>query len=252
MVKRSQRVAPGEVASTRERILAAARELLARQEYHRTSLQQIADLAGTSKAAVLYHFPTKDWLLADLAEPLLEALEAVLAEVESSTEPDAAWMAVEGFLDAMLANRGALYILLRNPDILLRASFRLHRYLDVLQRAHRIIAGPHAGLEAQVRAVQAVAGLSDPVMFFTNVPVGVLREAILNGTRAMLSGLGDQTGPSAGRKRAGRPRALDAAQIAAARRMYQGGRSVKEIAAEFGVSRATLYRHLTNDSALSQ
>jgi AcrR family transcriptional regulator len=44
----------------------------------------------------------------------------------------------------------------------------------------------------------------------------------------------------------GRPRALTGEKVAAARRMYEAGsHTVDEIAHALGVSRATVYRHLT-------
>lgn len=42
----------------------------------------------------------------------------------------------------------------------------------------------------------------------------------------------------------GRPRKLDANQLAAARAALAADQSVDQVAAAFGVSRATLYRHL--------
>lgn len=45
-------------------------------------------------------------------------------------------------------------------------------------------------------------------------------------------------------KRAGRPRKLSPAQVAAARAAVSAGQHVDEVADAFGVSRATLYRHL--------
>jgi DNA invertase Pin-like site-specific DNA recombinase len=46
-------------------------------------------------------------------------------------------------------------------------------------------------------------------------------------------------------KQPGRPRKLDPNQLAAARAALAANQSVKQVATAFGVSRATLYRHLT-------
>jgi DNA invertase Pin-like site-specific DNA recombinase len=43
----------------------------------------------------------------------------------------------------------------------------------------------------------------------------------------------------------GRPRKLDANQLAAARAAHDAGQGVDQVAAAFGVSRATLYRNIT-------
>ncbi|MGW3352485.1 TetR family transcriptional regulator [Nonomuraea rubra] len=68
---------------TAERILEAARVLFAARGYRATSMQAIADEVGLTKAALYYHFEPKDEILRQLTLPLLDELEAVLAEAES-------------------------------------------------------------------------------------------------------------------------------------------------------------------------
>ncbi|MEH1102805.1 helix-turn-helix domain-containing protein, partial [Micromonospora sp. CPCC 205561] len=60
-------------------------------------------------------------------------------------------------------------------------------------------------------------------------------------------GAGEPAAGGAGRvrRRPGRPRAMSPEQVERARRMHADGtRTVDEIAATLGVSRATVYRHL--------
>ncbi len=49
--------------STRERILDIALELFTEQGYDKTSLRQIAERLGFSKAAIYYHFASKEDIL---------------------------------------------------------------------------------------------------------------------------------------------------------------------------------------------
>ena len=56
-------------------------------------------------------------------------------------------------------------------------------------RANDLIAGPDAGRRERVRAVQAVAACSDPVVFFTDVSDEVLRADMLDGVRRLLAPL---------------------------------------------------------------
>src|SRR2546426_7695741 len=61
-----------EVAGTRERILEIARDLIGKRGYTSTSISQIADRLGTSKAALYYHFRSKEEILdALLSEPIV-------------------------------------------------------------------------------------------------------------------------------------------------------------------------------------
>jgi AcrR family transcriptional regulator len=227
---------------TRARILAAALELFTAHGYQRTSLRQIAERLGITKAAVLYHFPAKDRIMGELVEPMLCDLEAALDGAERLAPEAARWAALEGMLDAFLAHRPMLQTLRHDLAIISRAPI-YQRFLAVATRAGLVIAGPGADLAGRVRAVQAMAGLGDPLFYFADAPGEVLREMILDGARRIL----DDPGParSGGTRRPGRPRALDAERLAAAHRMHvAGGYSVAQIAAALGVSRATLYRHL--------
>jgi len=222
-------------------------ELFAAQGYQHTSLREIAERLGLSKAAVLYHFPAKDQLLAALTEPLLEDMEAALDRAAAARPPaEPRWMCVEGLLDSYLANRTLLLMLRNDLSILTRSPERYERFFDVYTRAYELIAGPGAGLPALVRAAQALSALGDPLFTFPDAPNEVLREIILDGARALLRDDDRGARRHPGRVRgAGRPRALDSERLAVARRMYAAGaHSVDEIAAAVGVSRATLYRRL--------
>src|SRR6201986_5297062 len=52
--------------STRERILDIALELFVEQGYDKTSLRDIAERLGTTKAALYYHFERKEDILLEL------------------------------------------------------------------------------------------------------------------------------------------------------------------------------------------
>src|SRR5438094_8563182 len=61
-----------ETAGTRERILDVARELIGERGYSSASISQIASRLGTSKAALYYHFKSKEEILdALLSEPMI-------------------------------------------------------------------------------------------------------------------------------------------------------------------------------------
>ena len=68
---------------TRERILAVANELFTEQGYEGTSLREIADRLGFTKAALYYHFRSKDEILVALLEPGDELLAEFLGRLEA-------------------------------------------------------------------------------------------------------------------------------------------------------------------------
>jgi AcrR family transcriptional regulator len=229
---------------TRAEILAVARDLFGRYGFQRTSLREIAGLLGVSKAAVLYHFPTKAEILAALAQPLLRDLDAALTSARAAG-PDPVtvrWAVIEGMLDALLAHRASLRMSVHDLSLMSQDTV-FPRFALAIETANDLVAGPDPDLAAKVRAAQAIAMLSDPVMILADVPADALREEVLRGVRRLF---GEPEPVPSARRRTGRPSRLGAEQLELARRMHeQGGHTGDEIAAAIGVSRATLYRHLS-------
>lgn len=232
---------------TRSRILRTALDLFSARGYQRTALREIAERLQLTKAAILYHFPSKEELLAALVEPLLVDLETLLDTAGRLPPEQARWAVLEGWVDTMLTHRQPLGMLFHDMTLLARGP-TYHRLMRIALRANEIVAGPEADRRARVRASQAIAMCSDPVVFFLAVPPEVLRVDMLDGVHRLLDG---PVGPDDPRppRRPGRPRALSGAQIATARRLHAAGsHSVDQIAAALGVSRATVYRHLHTES----
>ncbi|WP_067857016.1 TetR family transcriptional regulator [Nocardia shimofusensis] len=232
---------------TPERILAAARVLFATRGYRATSMQAIADAVGVTKAALYYHFDSKDAILHQLTLPLLDELDAVLAEAESAPSvEEVRWRAIEGYVDVHLRHRHTLTMLVRDMTLLVQAPVA-DRFRAAIALANELVAGPGSGIEQRVRASQVVAGLADPVVLFRDEPVDRLRQMILDGARALLGEpiVPRSTGRPRGRK-GGRPAKLTVEQIQQARSMHADGDDAEDIAARFGVSRATVYRLLKN------
>ncbi|GAA4100264.1 TetR family transcriptional regulator [Nonomuraea soli] len=232
---------------TPQRILEAARTLFAARGYRATSMQSIADQVGITKAALYYHFDSKEEILRRLTVPLLDELEEVLAAAESGQDAEGVrWRAIEGYVDVHLRHRETLTMLVRDMTLLVQAPVA-DRFRTAIALANELVAGPGGGLEERVRACQVVAGLADPVLLFRDEPAERLRALILDGARALLDA--PPAPRVAGRARGrngGRPALLSDEQIVQARQLHAGGLGVEEVAARFEVSRATMYRHLKN------
>lgn len=74
-------------AATRQRIVAAARELFVDNGYRSTSLRDIAASASVSHPGLLGHFPSKDALLAEVVGEFEAENEAVFADIAAASEP---------------------------------------------------------------------------------------------------------------------------------------------------------------------
>src|SRR5690349_12268907 len=66
-------------ADTRSRIQEVALELFTEQGYEATSLREIAERLGVTKAALYYHFKTKDDIVASFMEDRVAALDEIIA-----------------------------------------------------------------------------------------------------------------------------------------------------------------------------
>ena len=130
-----------------QRVLDAALELFAEHGFEGTSLQQIADRLGVTKAAVYYHFRTKDDLLRALVEPAFDELDALLAQAEALPRDTARQKhALEVFGDYLLRHRGAAEWM-QNDAAALTRPVVLERKSGLEQRLHRLLTtGPDDAL----------------------------------------------------------------------------------------------------------
>lgn len=64
--------------STRQRIQAVALELFTEQGYEKTSLREIAERLGVTKAALYYHFKSKDEIVSSFVEDRLRRMDELI------------------------------------------------------------------------------------------------------------------------------------------------------------------------------
>src|SRR5271170_2436394 len=116
--------------STRERILDIALELFTEQGYDKTSLRDIAERLGTTKAALYYHFERKEDILLELHLRLhalgREALERLDGLEDGQQRADAWPSLLDDFIDEVVSNRELVLLHQRN-----------HRALEQLQDNER-------------------------------------------------------------------------------------------------------------------
>ena len=68
----------------REQILDVALELFTEQCYDKTSLREIAERLGVTKAALYYHFSSKDQILRALLEPGNAIITELIGRLEAA------------------------------------------------------------------------------------------------------------------------------------------------------------------------
>jgi AcrR family transcriptional regulator len=124
---------------TQRRILDAARDLFAERGYAGTSIRDIAERLEMTKAALYYHFPGKQDVLAALVEPWLQEIDtlAAWAEAQRSIDREAVLRAMINHLAAPNPTFG---LLLTDPSAMHDSATRLNAR-PRLRRLERALAG---------------------------------------------------------------------------------------------------------------
>jgi AcrR family transcriptional regulator len=97
-----------ETLTRREDILGIALELFAGRGYEKTSLRDIADRAGFTKAALYYHYRTKEALLADLFAPVIAAGNDIVARHAAATNRPQRQAFLSEYFDHLWRHRALL------------------------------------------------------------------------------------------------------------------------------------------------
>jgi AcrR family transcriptional regulator len=148
--------------STRDRILDIAMDLFIEQGFDKTSLREIADQLGFSKAAIYYHFESKDEILLALHMRLHEIGRRAMERFgETPASLDAWAQLLDGLIDEIFENRRLILMHQRNSS-----AFRLHHAeehdeanQDIEELFRRVFSDPAVPLRDRVRMVAAVGAI---------------------------------------------------------------------------------------------
>jgi AcrR family transcriptional regulator len=185
-------VAP-ELKSTRERILDVALDLFIEKGYDKTSLREIAAQLGFTKAALYYHFSSKEDILMALHQRLHEFGAEALTRM-SAEEPSAAlWGELLGeMVDYMLGNRKIFLLHERN-----QAAFEaLHREMhdeshdDLQAQFRRVLSDTRLPVRDRVRMATSfgavMAGIFVSGDAFDDVPSSELGDLLRETVHTLL------------------------------------------------------------------
>jgi AcrR family transcriptional regulator len=106
---------------TRARILDAARALFADRGYAGTSMRDLAEALGMTKAALYYHFPGKADILLALVEPLLDELDAIAEHAGGGREAS-----IRAYVGLLAARAPGMIGLMSDPSAKRDIGERLH------------------------------------------------------------------------------------------------------------------------------
>jgi AcrR family transcriptional regulator len=191
-----------DATSTRERILDIALDLFIEQGFDKTPLRQIAEQLGFSKAALYYHFASKDDILMALHlrfhELGRESLEALGATPSSPEE----WVPLfDNVISMMMENRRVFVLHERN-----QAAFEnLHRkehdaeHADMGERIRVVLRDPAIAIEQRLRLACAMGAVMGGLVLSGDVFADVSSDdlsAMLRAAIGDLLGAGTRKPPS--------------------------------------------------------
>ncbi len=147
---------------TRSRILAAAAALFSEQGYAGTSVRDISERLGVTKAALYYHFPSKETILDALLEPFVQDLGR-LAELTRQTPSPSPDLVIERIAEVMASAGGMLLLLADDPSIIHRRIGE-QDMLSLQRMLVRVLAGPDPSEARLLRARCAIGALKAGIM----------------------------------------------------------------------------------------
>ncbi len=177
---------------TRERIQSIALELFAEQGYEKTSLREIAERLDVTKAALYYHFRSKEDIVRSFVEDYRAELEQVIAwgasqprTPESRAEILARYASIVSeqlaVIRFMEQNQAAMHTLMSD------SGARKKMFRDQFMSLCDLLAPPGAALADRVRAVAAVItiGMSPMILQREAASPGELHDAALGVAREL-------------------------------------------------------------------
>ncbi|WP_162002520.1 TetR/AcrR family transcriptional regulator [Streptomyces sp. CB01881] len=147
-------------SDTRARIIVVALELFSEQGYEQTSLREIADRLGVTKAALYYHFKTKD----DIVHGIVESMAAPIDETiawgrERPWTPELRDELIRRFAAGM-SERAPLLRFFHENQPALRDSPAGLEFKERMVAMVRLVHGPEATFEDRLRAAMSLFAIN--------------------------------------------------------------------------------------------
>ena len=126
-----------------------------------TSIADLAGALGVSKAAIYYHYRSKDTLLHHLIDPLLDAIDACIGD--HTTPARTPRQLLGAYLAVLLAHREVVPLIATDVAVLNHPSIgpRLH---SQNQQLRTLLTGPNTSVPARLRAEAALGGIWRPLI----------------------------------------------------------------------------------------
>jgi AcrR family transcriptional regulator len=155
---------------TRSRVQGVALELFAEQGYEKTSLREIAERLGVTKAALYYHFKSKEDIVHSFTDDYFAEFDRLVAWAKDQPRTEATRREVlDRYVGIVLAGHEVFRFLEQNRasvETMHGGKDRFARFRDRLDDFIDVLVGPDAPLRSRVRASTAVLAAGASCRFF--------------------------------------------------------------------------------------
>jgi AcrR family transcriptional regulator len=171
---------------TRSRLRELALELFAEQGYEKTSLREIAERLGVTKAALYYYFRSKEDIVRSLVEDYVADLDKLIDWAKNQPRtPEVRAEIVTRYLDVVTNGTAVFRMLQQNQAAvagLASAKERGELFRERLDALIDLLTEPGASLRDQVRAASCLVGVSHCSMLYQHrdADPAELRAALLD------------------------------------------------------------------------
>jgi len=155
---------------TRQRIQAVALELFAEQGYDKTSLREIAERLDVTKAALYYHFKSKEDIVASLVEDYFGQIDDLVAWGKTLPRTPESRAQILDRYYRIVADGSPVFRMLQHNQASVKGLAQAKKHSDLFRERMDALIGvltePDAPLASQLRAAVALASVSFGCMFF--------------------------------------------------------------------------------------
>ncbi len=150
---------------TRERIQQVALDLFAEQGYEQTSLREIADRLGVTKAALYYHFKTKEDILGSVLEDYLGEVNQLIDWARAQPSTAETRQEVIRRYAAVIDRRLSSMRFVQNDQAAMRKSEMGEKFRGVMGQLNDLLTPQATDLVSRTRALGAVVTLHAGILY---------------------------------------------------------------------------------------
>ncbi|GAD84825.1 TetR/AcrR family transcriptional regulator [Nocardia asteroides] len=180
---------------TKQAIRDAAVQLFATKGFEQTSLREVADMVGITKASLYYHYASKLDLLLAIVDPIIGHVRGIVTDIDAVPyDAEGIRAVLRAYLRGMIRHRDAGAVFVRDAAAVVNAI--TDRYPDLMEPTMDLrvwLAGPDPDPEAMLRASAAIEVLG-VALLSTEVAPGatdaLVEKTLLDAATCVLTACG--------------------------------------------------------------